>query len=608
MANPEISILLKARDEATKQLEGITGKIEGMSRTFKIAGAGMVAAGSAITGMLGMAVKAAAKEEVGIVKLSTAMKNMGLSYETVQGSLEQWIDTQQQKTAVADDEQRDALSQLIRMTGDLEEAQDKMTLAMDIAAGTGRDLAGANQMVMYAMGGNWGMVERYIPALKMATTEEEKWAKLREMFAGQAEAYGATMSGQMQLLKNNIGDVKEAIGGIIADAIAPLSKHLSNILPQVKAWIAEHPGLVKAITLATAAFGLILIPLGAFLIMLPMLIAGITTLTAVSSPWLLIIGAIILGLGALIAIGVLVYKNWDTICQWARKVRDWFVNLYQVIKEKVMVAIDWLRENWTKLLWMFGPLTGAIGLLIENWEDVVNVVGKVIDKFKQVSDCVGKVIGRSPGVVMLEEEVGKLGEVLPLKELEAFRKQGLVPMSEIVRELITRTDNFMDSLLGLTGSFLRLLREIPKIIDSLLVFADTILHNTELVDNLINRLEAIPSEITTTITTVERTISEGGGGEGRGGEGREGAGPGPAGPGPPGRGRVAPLPIEIGEVPLMQRGGYMPWTGPAWLHKGETVLPANTTITIPIYLDGELISEKVIERTSDIARLQGVRA
>jgi len=46
-------------------------------------------------------------------------------------------------------------------------------------------------------------------------------------------------------------------------------------------------------------------------------------------------------------------------------------------------------------------------------------------------------------------------------------------------------------------------------------------------------------------------------------------------------------------------------TGLARVHAGETIIPANTIITIPIILDGEIIATKVVEHLSDEVKLQG---
>jgi len=249
MPETTLDILIRARDEASQTLKNVNSNIEGMSKQFKIAGVAMFATGTAITAALAMCVKAAGEEEVGVLRLSTAMRNAGLSYDTVKSSLEAWVYAEQQKTAFADSEQRQSLAQLIIQTGNLAQAQDLLTLAMDISAGRGTDLASSTQLLSYALAGNWGMVQRLVPAIKDATTEEDKWRKLREMFLGQAETYGKTLDGQFKILMNNISDLKEAIGAYLLPIIKPLItwaidfiKSLKDISPQITAVIVAVAG------------------------------------------------------------------------------------------------------------------------------------------------------------------------------------------------------------------------------------------------------------------------------------------------------------------------------------------------------------------------------
>lgn len=264
--------------------EGIKKNVKEMQReldaamaTTKKMGIAIAAVATAVVAGLVMATKAAAEEEAGIERLRVAMNNVGLDYDKSRESLESWISAQQTSTAFSDSEQRDALASLIRMTGDLSKAQDLLTLAMDMSIGTGKDLATANQMVMYALGGNWGQVEQYIPALKQAQSEEEKWMMLRELFAGQAESYGATLDGQMKLMKDNINDITQAIGGALSPVMEDLlTNKLNPILEKIAKWIEMNPELVKAIA---GGAGLI-VALAGLLGMMVMISKAITAVNA----------------------------------------------------------------------------------------------------------------------------------------------------------------------------------------------------------------------------------------------------------------------------------------------------------------------------------------
>jgi hypothetical protein len=59
-------------------------------------------------------------------------------------------------------------------------------------------------------------------------------------------------------------------------------------------------------------------------------------------------------------------------------------------------------------------------------------------------------------------------------------------------------------------------------------------------------------------------------------------------------------------IPYFQEGGVMPFTGPAFLHKGETVLPAGAEITIHNYLsiDGKQIAELITKHVGAKLKLQ----
>ena len=233
----------------------------------KAIGVAMMAAGVAIVGGLAMALKAAAAEEAGIGRLRVAMENVGLSYDESSKSLEKWINAQQQSTAFADSEQRASLSSLIILTGNLTKAQDLLTTAMDVARWKNMDLATASDLLMKVYAGDMGMLKRYGIIVKEGSTNIEALAQIQKMAGGQAKAYGNTLAGQMQLLKNNMGDVGEAIGGVLIPIVKSLFDKIMPIIEGIKEWTAAHPGLTKVIVISTGVLGLLLVALGTYLVL-----------------------------------------------------------------------------------------------------------------------------------------------------------------------------------------------------------------------------------------------------------------------------------------------------------------------------------------------------
>lgn len=79
-------------------------------------------------------------------------------------------------------------------------------------------------------------------------------------------------------------------------------------------------------------------------------------------------GILAIAIGAAIAVGVLLYKNWGTICRWAKKVKEIAINSFSALS-------NWLETvfstDWTKQFGVFGNILNAF------FKDVENVVKSV---------------------------------------------------------------------------------------------------------------------------------------------------------------------------------------------------------------------------------------
>jgi len=158
----------------------VEAKTNNINKNFKAVGIGMMAAGGAIVGALGLATKAAADEEVGIKRLSIALKNVGVNYDDVKDSLEANIKATQRKTGISDDQQRDALNELILVTGDYNKALKIMPTALDLAASKGMDLKSAAQTLGRALEGDTMALIRMFPQLKDIAAAQDSLTKAQD--------------------------------------------------------------------------------------------------------------------------------------------------------------------------------------------------------------------------------------------------------------------------------------------------------------------------------------------------------------------------------------------------------------------------------------------
>lgn len=321
-------IALEGSEETKRELTGIEQFAEKNRKTFQQMGAAMTGAGAAITGALGLAAKAAVDEEANIARLATALSAVGVDYADVGAELEKYISAQQASTAFADDQQRDALARMIPMVGNYEESLGMMSLAMDLARWKQMDLASAAEIVGKVAAGNTGILSRYGIVLEQGATAAEALAQMQELAAGQAQAYGETTAGQFEAMQASLGDLQERIGTALIPVLVRFLEAVTPIIEKTMTWIEENPQLTNSIVVVVGAIGGLMTVLGPVLIALPSIIAALpavgAALAALTGPVGLVVAAII----GLIAAGVAIWKNWDTIKAKAQELGDAITGLW----------------------------------------------------------------------------------------------------------------------------------------------------------------------------------------------------------------------------------------------------------------------------------------
>jgi len=86
------------------------------------------------------------------------------------------------------------------------------------------------------------------------------------------------------------------------------------------------------------------------------------------------IGLVILAIGAVIAIGVLLYKNWDVVKEKASQLGEWIVGVFNNLKEKASAAIQAFADK-------FPAAFAFISSIFESWKQTIS---NVISGVKQV--------------------------------------------------------------------------------------------------------------------------------------------------------------------------------------------------------------------------------
>lgn len=181
-------------------------------------------------------------------------------------------------------------------------------------------------------------------------------------------------------------------GGIIIDVL----RGIADALKGVSDWINEHQTTVQVLATIlgsfAAAWGLVNLAIEAWNIVAGVA-AGVTTALGAAVAFLTSpIGLVILAIGAIIAIGVLVVKNWDSIKEAAGKLGSWIGDKWDGIKNATGEAwgnvSKWTSEKWNEAKGAIGgAVDGAKKWVGDRWSDISKGTS---DTWNNISSWTGK--------------------------------------------------------------------------------------------------------------------------------------------------------------------------------------------------------------------------
>jgi hypothetical protein len=239
----------------------------------KVAGAAFLAAGVAAAAYAGKlaidGVKSAIEDEAAQAKLAATLRNVTGATDAQIAATEDYILKQSLLFGITDDQLRPSLDRLTRATGDVTKAQKLQSIAIDIAAGTGKSLQAVTESLSKAQEGNLAGLSRLGVGLTKAELKtldfEQITAKLAATFEGQATIQADTFQGKMARLSIAFDEAKETVGAFILDAITPMVENIVKyVVPAITAFVAGFEGgngLKNAFTEIIRVAKTILIPI-----------------------------------------------------------------------------------------------------------------------------------------------------------------------------------------------------------------------------------------------------------------------------------------------------------------------------------------------------------
>lgn len=243
-----------------------------MTKFGKVAGLAFAAAGAAAVAYAGKiaidGVKAAIEDEAAQTKLATSLRNVTGATDAQIKSTEAYILKTELAYGVTDNDLRPSLDRLVRSTKDVEEAQKLQTLALSIAAGTGKSLQQVSEALAKAHDGNFTALKKLGGGIDENIIKSKNFdaatASLAKTFEGQASKQAETFQGKMDRLKIAFDEGKETVGAFILDAITPMVDFIvRNVVPAIQAFaqgLGGTDGLKANLTVIIDIAKKILIP------------------------------------------------------------------------------------------------------------------------------------------------------------------------------------------------------------------------------------------------------------------------------------------------------------------------------------------------------------
>lgn len=207
-------------------------------------------------------VEAAIESEAAMAKVRKMVINAGFSWEKHSKQIDEVIQKHSQLTGLDDEELAESFANMVRTTGNLNEAFKLNALAADIARTKGTDLAGAQSLLARVYNGSFMGLKRLGIAFEPVTAAQDKLkastdkasasqldaakkadfrasrekaiAALQKSFGGQAEAYGRTTAGSVDRASVAFENLKETIGMALAPTVRNAAQGFAKFVNEMQ--------------------------------------------------------------------------------------------------------------------------------------------------------------------------------------------------------------------------------------------------------------------------------------------------------------------------------------------------------------------------------------
>ena len=453
--------------------------LRAMSEQFKEIGNKLTSAGQAMRGLSTAAAAVTAAIGALTVKsgkwaddLNTMSKQYHISTKDLQmySAAAELVDTDVDTIAKTHTRLTKAMSGSEDETGAQAEAFQKLGISVTDAEGNLRDADTVWQETIEALGEVENETER--DALAM-TLMGKSASELNPLIEDGGEAYknladtlkkydldfiDQEMLDNANVFNDSLDTIKavgmvafQQLGTQLAAYLAPAMEKVVDLVGRLASWFSQLSPRTQAIVAAIGAAVAVLAPLLIGLGKVSFAISSIMSLMATLGPAIggivTALGPVVLAIGAVIAIGILLYKNWDKIKAKAIAFKNAVIKVFNDFKAKVTSTFNSIRDAIVK------PIQTAI-----------DKVKAIVEKIKSIFPIsIGKILSniKLPHFSLSwgSKDFGKLGSIKYPTGLNVnwyaqggiFDSPSVIGVGEAGSEAVVPLDKFWDKLDNLHG-------------------------------------------------------------------------------------------------------------------------------------------------------------
>ena len=372
-----------------KKLEGAGAKANYVIKKAALPAAAAVGAlGVALVG----ATKAAMEDQAAQAELARTLSISASATDAQIAANEELISKMSLASGIADDALRPALASLARGTKDLGQAQEGLSLAMDISTATGTDLTTVSDALAKAYQGNFKGLRALSPEMATLIKEGADLNTVMDVlggtFGGATATAAGTAEGQMKRFGIAIAEAKENIGA----ALIPVVEKALPLLTAMGSWAQENTTtfLVIAGVIGGLAVSILAANAAIKIYTLYTQLAKAATFLFNAALYANPLTLIVIGIAAVIAVLALLYIKFESV----RNIVD---NVFRFIKNTVMGSVDVITTYVQTILGVYKTIFNTIAKL---WN---NTIGKLSFEFPDWVPGLGGKGFSVPNIPMLGE-------------------------------------------------------------------------------------------------------------------------------------------------------------------------------------------------------------